>query len=270
MKSGVEPHLGRQSADRTEVDLGLLARAPVGLFITDGQGRCTFVTNRLCEIVGKPAAALQGQHWHTAFTGHEVEIIEDQLGNVGLLSESVVIDLTTPSETGDEVTGVLSRASVFAYLAKEVAETREGVGPETLGLLVCALDRFSDIKDTLGSAAADELLRAVAGRLHARVRSCDKVGRLEPDQFVVITEQEGDARAIELVAERVLDLLDRPFRLHGSSAEVTGSIGVIVGDGTRTADHLLTRAAVAAEAARAAGGDCWRRGDGLRLLSREP
>jgi diguanylate cyclase (GGDEF)-like protein len=247
------------------VDLGLLARAPVGLFVTGEDGRCTFVTYRLCEIVGKPAAALRGQHWETAFAGRDVEVIEDRYGCVGVLSEPAVIDLTTASER-DELTGMLSRAAVFAHLAKRLAEASEGVGPVTMGLLVCDLDGFSDVNELLGTAAGDELLVAVAGRLRAAVRSCDNVGRLEQDEFAVITEQEGDANAVELVADRVLDVLDRPFRLHGSSVQVTGSIGVIVGDGTTSADHLFARAAIAVDEARAAGGGCWRRGDGLRLL----
>ena len=247
------------------MDIGLLARAPVGLFVTGEDGRCTFVTYRLCEIVGKPAAALRGQHWKTAFTGHDIEIIEDRFGCVGVLSEPAVIDLTTSSER-DELTGALSRAALFAHLGKRLGEAAEGVGPATIGVLVCDLDGFSDVNQLLGTAAGDELLVAVAGCLRGTVRSCDKVGRLERDEFVVVTEQEGDANAVELVADRVLDLLDRPFRLHGSSVQVTGSIGVVVGDGTKTGDQLLGRAAVAVAEARAAGGGCWRRGDGLRLL----
>jgi diguanylate cyclase (GGDEF)-like protein len=254
------------------VDLRLLAQAPIALFLADADGRCTFATDRLCELTGRPAAALMGQPWTTALRGHEVDLIEEPTGTVGIVLEDVVLDLRHRVEASehDPVSGLLSRAAIFAHLGGRLADAREGVGPLSVGVLLCDIDEFDDVIGDLGPSGVDELVHAVAGRLRATVRSCDVVGRLERGAFVVLTEQERDPNAIEHVADRVLEVLDRPFRLHGTSVSLTASIGITVGDGAKTADHLLVRAADAAAEARIEGGACWRRADALHLVSWEP
>jgi len=250
------------------VNAELLAKAPVALFVTDAHGVCTFATDRLCDTVGIPAAALRGQHWQVALAGYEVELVEGLNGAIGVVTERTVIDLTDEGSVAhrDLLTGTLSKAGVLAHLGRRLSEARDGVGPLSVGVLMCDIDRFNEINERLGSDAGDELLSAVAGRIAASVRSCDAVGRLEADQFVILTEQDNDADAVALVAERVLELLERPFRLHGATAEVSASIGLTLGDGTRGADFLLAGAEFAMEQAKAAGGKCWRRSAGLRLV----
>ena len=254
------------------MDPRLLARAPVALFLADADGRCTFATDRLCERLGLPEAALVGERWLTALQGLEVDLVAVANGSVGVVPESTVVDLRVPaaSPAHDPVSGALSRAAIFAHLGGRLAEASDGVGPVSVGVLFCDLDDFDDVVGPLGSIGADELVVALAGRLRAAVRSCDVVGRLEQGRFGVLTEQEGNPNAIERVADRVLEVVHRPFRLHGTSVTLRTSIGITVGDGGQTADHLLARAAEAAAAARAAGGACWRRADALRLVAQDP
>jgi diguanylate cyclase (GGDEF)-like protein len=213
-----------------------------------------------------------GERWLTALSGLDIDLIEAPEGTVGIVVEDVVLDLRHPVETSehDPVSGLLSRAAVFAHLGARLADVREGVGPLSVGVLLCHLDDFDTVIGDLGPLGIDELVHAVAGRLRATVRSCDVVGRLEQGAFVLLTEQERDPSAIEHVADRVIEMLDRPFRLHGTSVSLSASIGITVGDGTKTADHLLVRAADAATEARAMGGACWRRADALHLVSWEP
>ena len=81
-----------------------------------------------------------------------------------------------------------------------------------LAALFIDLDNFKAINDSLGHAAGDELLHAVAARLTAVVRESDAVGRLGGDEFVVIASELSFASGPELIAERVLEALDQPFK----------------------------------------------------------
>ena len=88
---------------------------------------------------------------------------------------------------------------------------------------------------------------AVAARLDAVVRDADALGRLGGDEFVVISEELSLAAGPELIAERLLEALEQPFRL-GTEKEtrvsVAASIGIAMGDRT-SAEELLREADIA-------------------------
>jgi diguanylate cyclase (GGDEF)-like protein len=176
----------------------------------------------------------------------------------------VLISLT---ERTDALTGAANRVGVLAHLGVVLGGETIGMGsgPISVGVLVLDLDGFGEVNDELGRHTGDELLAAVAGRLRGTVRFCDLVGRLDADRFVVVAEQEGDPSAVEHVATRVLGVFRRPFRLETGSVQLTGSVGIAIGDKTTSPEALLAIAGEGVLEAKAAGGDCWRRVTGLRL-----
>ena len=139
------------------MNVELLAHAPVALFVTDADGICIFVTDRLCETVGIPGPALRGQHWQVAMAGYEVDLTESGYGSVGVVAETPVIDLTDEGGTvnRDVLTGALSRTGLVAHLSRRLSEARDGVGPLTIGVLMCDVDSFHEINDRLGTDSGD-------------------------------------------------------------------------------------------------------------------
>jgi diguanylate cyclase (GGDEF)-like protein len=121
-------------------------------------------------------------------------------------------------------------------------------------LLFVDLDEFKLVNDTLGHAAGDGLLTAVATRLRGCLRSADTTARLGGDEFALLLEEVRDPSEGERVAKRVLDTLRRPFSLHGEPVHVSVSVGLVTaGAGTVSVDELLRRADFAMYAAKRAG-----------------
>jgi diguanylate cyclase (GGDEF)-like protein len=147
--------------------------------------------------------------------------------------------------THDELTGLPNRTLILDRVTQLLLRARREQTP--IAALFIDLDNFKSINDTLGHAAGDELLRAVASRLTAVVRESDAVGRLGGDEFVVIASDLTFSSGPELIAERLLEALDQPFKLEGTgdaTLKVTASIGVAAGD-RACADELLRDADIA-------------------------
>ncbi len=126
-----------------------------------------------------------------------------------------------------------------------LARSRRSQTP--VAALFIDLDNFKSINDTLGHGVGDELLRAVTARLGGAVRDADALGRLGGDEFVVISEELSLAAGPELVAERLLDALQQPFKLgpdKRTRLTVTASIGIAAGEHT-SAEELLRNADIA-------------------------
>jgi diguanylate cyclase (GGDEF)-like protein/PAS domain S-box-containing protein len=149
----------------------------------------------------------------------------------------------------DGLTGLPNRALIYDRITQMLA-AGSGRDSAVVALFV-DLDDFKNVNDSLGHAAGDELLQAVAGRLHGLVRAQDTVGRVGGDEFVVLTETTVRAGTVTLLAQRILDVMAEPFQLDsapGRPLSMGASIGIAVsesdspGDLLRDADLALYRA----------------------------
>jgi diguanylate cyclase (GGDEF)-like protein len=116
------------------------------------------------------------------------------------------------------------------------------------------IDDFKIVNDSLGHETGDRLLVAVAARLSSTLRGADTIGRMGGDEFVVLIDGSDPMVAPELVAERLLDVMQEPFELEGSltSLHANTSIGIAVGD-RATGGELLRDADIALYKAKGEG-----------------
>ena len=95
-----------------------------------------------------------------------------------------------------------------------------------LALLFIDLDRFKAVNDTHGHKVGDELLRAVAERLLVTVRDEDTVARIGGDEFGILVQGAKGLSDVEIVADKVVDALGRPFIVRDLALLVGASVGV--------------------------------------------
>jgi diguanylate cyclase (GGDEF)-like protein len=127
-------------------------------------------------------------------------------------------------------------------------------------VLLIDLDGFKAVNDTMGHAAGDSLLIAVADKLRGAIRAGDLAARLGGDEFAVLLRGcAGDEG--ERTAERVFEALAVPVAISGTPVRAGASIGVAdaaPGDGVGL---LLHRADVAMYVAKSQGKGVCRRYD---------
>src|SRR4051794_35907713 len=138
----------------------------------------------------------------------------------------------------DPLTQLPNRALLLDRIEQAMARERR-----TIALLFVDLDDFKVVNDTLGHAAGDALLTAVAARLRGCLRSADTAARLGGDEFALLLEEVVDPAEGERVAASVLDTMRRPFSLHGEPVHVNVSVGLVIAKaGSVSVDELLRRA----------------------------
>ncbi|MEO5376221.1 MAG: EAL domain-containing protein [Magnetococcus sp. DMHC-6] len=135
------------------------------------------------------------------------------------------------------------------------AMTRAPWRKKKLGIMVCNLDRFKVINDTLGHRAGDQLLQETASRLQACVREGDSVARLGADEFVILLLDIAKSDDAIFVAEKVLHTSSKPVLLEkGEEIYATFSTGIsLFPDNGSVAEILLKNATLAMHHAKAMG-----------------
>jgi diguanylate cyclase (GGDEF)-like protein/PAS domain S-box-containing protein len=156
----------------------------------------------------------------------------------------------------DALSGLANRALFRDRLEHALARAARSL--TSLAVLFLDLDDFKLINDSLGHAAGDELLVAVAGRLMGSLRTGDTGARFGGDEFAILLEETEDVDDARQVAERVLTDLRPPFMVKGHSVNVHASIGIAYSKaGTEDPAELMQAADVAMYAAKARGKNCY-------------
>ncbi|MEU7909096.1 GGDEF domain-containing protein [Actinoplanes sp. NPDC049118] len=96
-------------------------------------------------------------------------------------------------------------------------------GPAVVMLI--DLDDFKLVNDAHGHAAGDRLLKVIADRMRACVRSSDTVSRIGGDEFAVLLSSLPGDDPLEIAA-RIVREIEAPVPVDGGSARVGASVGV--------------------------------------------
>ena len=157
----------------------------------------------------------------------------------------------------DLLTGLPNRRRLIIQLQQAMIagehEKRQGA------LLLVDLDRFKSLNDAIGHAQGDEVLQRVAKRLTAAVRDGDTVARLGGDEFVVLLDHlnldpQIALRQAQTVANKMLESLNKPYHLAGSTNSCTASIGItFFGEQYEDTLEPLKRAEMALHQAKSGG-----------------
>src|SRR5437867_2973150 len=132
----------------------------------------------------------------------EVRVLQ-VLANTAVIAieNAAAYEHTKQLATTDAMTGVANHRELEAYLDRELQRSRKTREP--LALIMCDLDHFKEINDTVGHPAGDAVLRHLTRQiLVPAVRPRDLVARYGGDEFVPVLRG-ADSRAAVAIAERI-------------------------------------------------------------------
>lgn len=116
------------------------------------------------------------------------------------------------------------------------------------------LDRFKDINDSQGHPVGDQLLLAAAERMRNCLRLGDTLARIGGDEFAVIQAEVPTAQEAERLAQRLVRVMEEPFRIGSGFLRSGVSIGSALGLAHgRLHEQLMQRADIALYRAKAEG-----------------
>ena len=124
----------------------------------------------------------------------------------------------------DGLTDLPNRALLQDRLIQAIALA--GRRRRKLALLFLDMDRFKSTNDSLGHSAGDRLLKSVAQRLLACVRTSDTVSRQGGDEFVILLPDIARAEDAAICADKMLKAIATPHAIDKHDLHVTGSIGI--------------------------------------------
>jgi diguanylate cyclase (GGDEF)-like protein len=150
----------------------------------------------------------------------------------------------------DPLTGLRNRRDFEPRVQRDI----ERGGPENaVSVLICDLDNFKRVNDTLGHEAGDDVLRRFADLLIRSTRGSDVPTRLGGEEFAIVLRDTDNAAAL-LVAERLRQAVREEFTDFPVGVSV--SIGLAAsGDDLATAEEVLRAANRALRVAKRLGRD---------------
>ena len=140
----------------------------------------------------------------------------------------------------DDLTGLPNEALIQDQVRRLLTS---GEGRRRFALAFLDIDNFKHVNDYYTHAVGDALLRKVAQRIAAQIRSSDVLGRISGDEFLLVFHPLDSDEDLENVINNLLRELKEPFLIEGYEILTSASIGVSVHPDHGVSYETLRRAA---------------------------
>ena len=145
--------------------------------------------------------------------------------------------------TTDDLTRVASRRFFSKHFPREVERAaRYG---RALSLILCDIDFFKNVNDTLGHASGDQVLVQFGARLQQLLRrGVDWVARIGGEEFAIVLPETPYEQALDAARKLRSGVAAKPFHIQGRQVEITASFGLcglnrVPAGERKIPDHML-------------------------------
>ena len=138
----------------------------------------------------------------------------------------------------DELTGLGNRVQFKTRLEETLASRASG---NRFAVLFLDLDDFKVINDGLGHTLGDRLLCSLAKRLQKILEPAGFWARIGGDEFAVLLDGPDCSQQAGVLAQRIHHEMALPERLDGLELFVSGSVGIVLDDGSYHSSEEVLR-----------------------------
>ncbi|MGC9168169.1 MAG: GGDEF domain-containing protein [Desulfurella sp.] len=140
----------------------------------------------------------------------------------------------------DPLTKVYNRRGLWNFLEHEIEKARRY--RKNLSIIMCDLDKFSEINNTYGHQVGDKVLEVFANTIKSLSRSSDIVTRYGGEEFLIIVPEANLDQAY-LFAEKIRTATEKlKFKYKDKEFYITVSLGVAQFRQEDTIETLIERA----------------------------
>jgi diguanylate cyclase (GGDEF)-like protein len=148
----------------------------------------------------------------------------------------------------DDLTGTASRRFFAKNFPREVDRAARYGRP--LSLILCDIDNFKNVNDTLGHCAGDDILSQFGPRLQQSLRAgIDWVARIGGEEFAIVLPETPYEAARTVARKLRADVSHSDFTVDGKTLKVTASFGLCGADRVPIERRLAERLLKIADAA---------------------
>jgi diguanylate cyclase (GGDEF)-like protein/PAS domain S-box-containing protein len=152
----------------------------------------------------------------------------------------------------DQLTGLVNRTYFHEKLNDSFGRAKRY--KDAFSLLYLDLDKFKPVNDEFGHKYGDQVLVQVSKRLKKLLRATDTPARLGGDEFVIILEATNHPVTCQLVAQRIIEEINKPMKIYSKHINVGVSVGIAMyHEDVESAEVLLKHADTAMYEAKRAG-----------------
>ena len=127
----------------------------------------------------------------------------------------------------DKLTGLRNRQAFNEQLNLMILEAERNPAQPNNAILLCDLDNFKLINESLGHSIGDNCLREVAKRIQSIIRKSDFAYRIGGDEFVIILQNMANELDAGKVSEKILQKISEPYKIKDRRITyLTMSIGI--------------------------------------------
>ena len=126
----------------------------------------------------------------------------------------------------DTLTGLNNRIAFEEKLHELIDNQTHISSDQNISLFFMDLNQFKRVNDSLGHDIGDQLLAAVAHRLHEFSGNFTMIARQGGDEFTLIAENIASDSTLHELAGRIISRLEEPYSISGNIIHCPPSVGI--------------------------------------------
>jgi PAS domain S-box-containing protein len=234
----------------------------LGLLMKPSVEKAVYHLSRLLNDIEPPIFEIEGVDRKGAIVPYELRATPIRKGGKTVAVQAILRNITERRQSEEKIIAMAYYDALTElpnrYLFKDRLKQAIIAAKQykrLVAILFLDLDNFKRVNDTLGHEMGDQLLQSVSERLVNFVRRsdtiarvseselADTVARLGGDEFTILLTEIAHIEDAAKVAQRILELFSKPFKISDNELFISSSIGIsIYPDNGDDIDALLKNA----------------------------